>query len=86
MILISITVTKTCPNGWLDLNEVCDDGYKDGYGCKDDCSGPYEGWYCEEGVYCSEICGDGLVVGGEACDDGTLDEKGCLSDCLGHYD
>ena len=62
--------------------EGCDDGdLNDGFGCKDDCSGPLPGWNCSVTLpnrtsFCIEINDDGLVVGFETCDDG-ITNWGC---------
>ena len=35
-----------CGNGKREVNELCDDSIRDRHGCKFDCSGTLEGWYC----------------------------------------
>ncbi|WP_141588659.1 Ig-like domain-containing protein [Myxococcus sp. AB056] len=71
-VTITVRGPPVCGDGYIDLDEVCDDGNRvAGDGCRADCHG-------------MEVCGDGLVdsVTGEQCDDGgTTPGDGCDAAC-----
>ena len=70
-------------------DEQCDDSLKDdGKGCKPDCSGVLDGWYCNGGDKdtkdtCHTECDDGILIPSEEeCSDTNLDDgDGCSSTC-----
>jgi hypothetical protein len=65
-----------CGDGFLQLDEVCDDGTSNGQPnhCNSTCSGPTP-----------SVCGNTIVEAGEACDDGVLNGRPCRCDaaCAG---
>ena len=79
-----------CRDGKVIGDEICDDFSIEipGIKCKDDCSGPEEGWICDSGSAffpstCYIECGDGVILSPEECDDGDKEDlDGCDSDCL----
>ena len=82
--------TPTCGDGKVVSGEICDDAVADFGGtnkCKNDCSGPENGWSCSGGTLttpstCIETCGNGYITDSEQCEDGNLaDLDGCDSSC-----
>lgn len=72
-----------CGNGYVGMNEACDDGNdQNGDGCDNSCR-VENGWTCSGNPSdCQGVCGDGLVRGDETCDDGnTSDHDGCSGVC-----
>ena len=58
----------------------------DNKGCKFDCSGPIQGYSCDDSspTVCSVICGDGISLESETCDDNDMNsQRGCNSSCTG---
>ena len=81
--------TAICGDGKVaGPTDPCDDGnILDGLNCKNDCSGPLNGYVCSGGNFtspttCTFTCGDGIKTHLEACDDGSDNDIGCASGCL----
>lgn len=57
------TCFSTCGDGYMVVNETCDDGSNDGNGCLTGCLGVANGWECNHtsgaSSACAPICGDG---------------------------
>jgi cysteine-rich repeat protein len=84
-----IPVIRTCGNGLIDPNEICDDGDTlDGNGCSSRCQ-IEPGYDCPiPGQACAKaVCGNGKLENGEACDLGSKnglfygDGMGCSKTC-----
>ena len=83
---------SVCGNGKREEGEGCDDGIVDWHGCKEDCSGPREEWFCWGGsLTTADACVHNCHKNGNylkntkpnrACDDGNKDSRdGCSSSC-----
>ncbi len=82
------TSTPICGDTMQVQGEACDDGLNtDSQGCKNDCSGPINGYTCTGGsltsvMTCTETCGDNFITHSEQCEDGnTANLDGCSSTC-----
>ena len=74
-----------CGDGFIELEEVCDDGNTtDDDGCSSTCE-EEESWLCEnEPSDCHVVvCGDGIIERGEGCDDENENNgDGCNDSCM----
>jgi fibro-slime domain-containing protein len=76
---------SSCGNGFVDLNEQCDDGNSEsGDGCSRICQIENNYDCSKPGQVCVNLakCGNGVLTSDETCDDGnTTSGDGCSADC-----
>ena len=81
---IGSSCETVCGDGFVGLNEACDDGNQDDKdGCSKSCI-VEAGFTCfgERSSVCTSQCGDGVVSSHEVCDDGnTANDDGCSALC-----